>query len=354
MTIESAALTITYRALVMTADHRMSLEERNGDLPAPGAVTIEVIATGICGSDIHGLAGDTGRRETGQVMGHETVGRVVGIGDGVDRDLLGRVVTVNPVFGCGECAACEAGQPQKCATGWVLGVRPDVDGAFAERLTVPAGNVVELPKGMEPWHGALAEPLSVGYHAVLRGAPQPDDRVLIIGGGPIGQAAALAARRVGVAAVLVSEPDTRRTEIVRSLGFSTVAPDQLPTAVERDLGGPATLVIDAVGTSRTIGTALDVSSTDARIVLVGMGSPQLEFSAYQVSAGERSLIGAFCYSVQDFTSTVEWLARHPESAVAIVDRVAPLAEGAAVFDELLSGSLSNKVLLAPRPEEVGL
>ena len=138
-----------------------------------GQVRLEVIATGICGSDLHGLAGDTGRREIGQVMGHETVGRIVELGAGVHGHDIGDIVVVNPVMGCGQCRACSSGQSQRCSDGWVLGVRADVDGAFAEQLIVSAAALVGLPAGMEPWHGALVEPLAVGYHAVMRG--EPDD-----------------------------------------------------------------------------------------------------------------------------------------------------------------------------------
>jgi threonine dehydrogenase-like Zn-dependent dehydrogenase len=200
---------------------------------------LQVVATGICGSDIHGLAGATGRRESGQVMGHETVGRVVEVGADVDDDWLGALATVNPVVSCGSCAACLACEEQQCEQSWVLGVRPDVDGAFAERITVPARNVVRLPESMTPEHGALVEPLAVGYHALVRAAPRPDDTVLVIGGGPIGQAAALAARRVGVRRVLVSEPNPARASILQRLGVRVVDPGVAGRRGTAGAGGPA-------------------------------------------------------------------------------------------------------------------
>jgi threonine dehydrogenase-like Zn-dependent dehydrogenase len=346
----SAELGTAYQALVMSGEGRMAVIARDVSALAAGQVRLEIIATGICGSDLHGLAGDTGRREVGQVMGHETVGRIAELGAGVRGHRAGDVVVVNPVVGCGSCTACLSGQSQRCSDGWVLGVRADVDGAFAEQLTVPATALVPLPEGMEPWHGALVEPLAVGYHAVMRGRPDETDRVLVIGGGPIGQAAAIAARRTGVAQTVVSEPDARRAGLLSALGFEVVAPAELDRAVDL-LGGRPTLVIDAVGTARTLSEAFRISERGARIVMVGMASPQLDFSAYALSADERTLIGTFCYTPDEFASTVDWLAGEPEVAEALTDRFESLARGNEVFEELLAATeLPNKVLLCPDPQ----
>lgn len=337
---------MTHRALVMSGQGQLTLEERVSTPPGAGEVIVEVIATGICGSDLHGLAGDTGRRSVGQVMGHETVGTVSQAGRGVDQKLIGQLVTVNPVVGCGECSACKAGRTQQCPNGWVLGVRPDVDGAFAERFTIPATNLVPLPAGMLAWHAALVEPLAVGYHATRRGLLQSRDLVVVIGGGPIGQAVALACRREGVRRIVVSEPDPDRAETLHALGFDSVRPAELAAAVEEKLGALATLVIDAVGASATLAAALEVCAPNGRVVVVGMASPHLEFAAYQLSTSERTLIGAFCYDRDQFTSTLHWLADNARVAEIMVDRREPLVTGHSVFSELLAVSrLPNKVLL---------
>src|SRR3954471_9752606 len=122
------------------------------DLPDPvvgeDEVLLEILATGICGSDIHGYTGDNGRRAPGQVMGHETVGRVLARGGSLATDegpAVGAVVTVNPVIGCGRCDRCRAGQEQACPDRTVIGVTPSLRSAFAERMVAPARNVVELP-----------------------------------------------------------------------------------------------------------------------------------------------------------------------------------------------------------------
>lgn len=211
-----------------------------------------MIATGICGSDVHGLAGGTGRREIGQVMGNETVGRVLEVGPGADVRLIGRLVTVKRVMSCGECASFLAGAEQICSHRWVLGVRPDVDAAFANEFSVPARSLVPLTEGIVEWHGALIEPLAVEYHAGHRGSPTQGDRVLVIGGEPIGQPAAIACERFGVASVVVSGPYERRREMVEKLGFTDVAPDALTERPSVLMGEGATLVIDAVGSEATL------------------------------------------------------------------------------------------------------
>jgi threonine dehydrogenase-like Zn-dependent dehydrogenase len=270
------------------------------------------------------------------------------VGADVDDDWLGALATVNPVVSCGSCAACLACEEQQCEQAWVLGVRPDVDGAFAERITVPGRNVVRLPESMTPEHGALVEPLAVGYHALVRAAPRPDDTVLVIGGGPIGQAAALAARRVGVRRVLVSEPNPARASILQRLGVRVVDPGSLDAAVRPELGDQPSIVIDAVGSADTLQTALTLSRRGARIVLVGMASPQLGFAAYHLSAAERTVIGTFCYSADDFRETAAWVARHPEVGAALTGAVISLDEAPEVFGRLAAGELlANKILVSP-------
>ena len=237
------------KALVLRGDYDIAVEERPDPRPGSSEVVVEVIATGICGSDFHGYSGENGRRHPGQVMGHETVGRIDELGSGVTGLAPGQLVTVNPVMGCNDCAACASGQQQWCSRKVVLGVAPEVSAAFAERVAVPAANIVTLPEEMPAELGALVEPLAVGYHAVRRGEATAGDRVLVIGGGPIGQACLLAARRLGIDNLAISDVSPSRRELCAGLGAQAIDPTagDLAGAVTATLGGPATLVVDAVG-----------------------------------------------------------------------------------------------------------
>lgn len=344
------------RALVW--DGPWDLQVRNVDdaTAGPGQALLRVIATGICGSDLHGYTGKNERRVPGQIMGHETVCRVEEAAWGTDL-APGELCTVNPVVACGQCPACQDGAEQSCRYRSVIGVTPDTRAAFAELVSVPARNVVRLPETTPVEYGALVEPLAVGYHAARRGECAPSDHVLVIGGGPIGQAAGLAARRLGVSRVLVSEPVAGRRALCAKLGLPVIDPGTLQdpefsAEVEASLGGPATLVLDAVGSSRTVAQAISASAFGARIVLIGMSSVRLEVPAYSVSTEERSLIGTFAFTAREFADTAAWVGAAPPELAHLVDGRVHLDGAPATFHNMAKGHLdASKVLvyLAERP-----
>ena len=339
------------RALVLRGFYDIAVEERPDPAAGPGQVVVEVIATGICGSDFHGYSGENGRRHPGQVMGHETVGRVRELGPDVEGIAIGQLVTVNPVMSCGECWACLSGQEHWCSRRVVLGVAPEIPAAFADRVAVPAENIVRLPENMPEELGALVEPMAVGYHAVRRGQPRPEDRVLVIGGGPIGQACLLAARRLGVRAMALSDVSPSRRDLCARLGAEVIDPStgNLPEAVAGRLGGPATLVVDAVGVSQTVADSMAASGLGSRIVLVGMGSPRLDLSAYALSTEERTLIGSFTYNAAEFADTAEWVGIVPDGIETLIDGRVGWEGAPQSFDDLARGrSAASKILVFPQ------
>jgi threonine dehydrogenase-like Zn-dependent dehydrogenase len=340
------------RALVYRGPHDIGVEDRPDPEPGPDEVLLRITATGICGSDLHGYTGENKRRHPGQIMGHETVGRIEAVGSavrGAGRE-PGRVATVNPVIGCGDCAQCAAGTEQLCARRTVIGVNKEIDSAFAELMLAPAGNVVVLPDDLPEEYGALIEPLAVGYHAATSGRVGSADAVLVIGGGPIGQACALAARRLGAERVVVSEPSAARRELVARLGFATVDPmrGDLAEQVGTALGRPASAVLDAVGIGRTVGDGLRSSALGARLVLVGMGAREFPLAAFDVSTFERSIIGSFTYPSTEFRDTAEWVAGRPDGLQHLVDDRVGLDAAPDAFARLASGDLDvSKILVFP-------
>lgn len=344
------------RALVFRGPWEIGVESRPDPAPASGEALLRITATGICGSDLHGFTGENGRRHPGQVMGHETVGRVVATGPEVRGLAPGTLATINPLIACGECAACRAGAEQSCPRRRVIGVAADLSAAFADLMAAPARNVVPLADDMPEEYGALVEPLAVGYHAARRGDCSAGDTVLVIGGGPIGQACVLAAQRLGVARVAVSEPNPRRRALLADLGAIPLDPagDDLPERVAEILGGPAALVFDAVGASGSLADAFACSRYGARVVLVGMNAPRVELAAYAVSTEERTLIGSFCYSAEDFRRTAEWVGTAPAVLARLIEDRVGLDEAPAAFADLAKGeSQASKVLVFPHgvPEE---
>ncbi|MQA81431.1 MAG: alcohol dehydrogenase catalytic domain-containing protein [Streptosporangiales bacterium] len=343
------------RALVYHGPGEMSVEKRRDPSPGSDEVLLRVVATGICGSDIHGFTGENGRRHPGQVMGHEFVGIVLdGGATATGVALPGQLATAVPVIACDVCAACARHEQSMCQDKRVIGVDPTISSAFADLMTVPARNLVPLPDGMPAELGALVEPLAVGCHAVARGGVGPADRVLVVGGGPIGQACYLAARRTGADGVVVTEVDAHRSALLRDIGATVVDPgegDDVGAAVRDLLGGPADVVVDAVGTDATLAQAFDCSAEGGRIVLVGMQSPRLTVDAYAISTRQRSLVGAFTYNHREFRETAAWVGTAPPELTRLIEGRVGLAEAPRAFTDLASGdNTASKVLVLPTRE----
>lgn len=328
------------RALVLREFGRMEVDDRPDPAPGDGEVVIATVATGICGSDVHGFTGHNGRRHPGQVMGHETTGRIRALGAGVTGLKIGQAVTVNPVVLPEEQREDYAGREQHSPGKYIIGVRADVNGAFAELLVAPARNVVALQDDTPILLGALIEPLAVAVHAIDRVAPKAGERVLIIGGGPIGQSVALVLLLRGVVQPVVAELDPARRRLIEAIGARAIDSRNggFADAVADLLGGPADVVIDAVGIDETLAHAFASSRLGARICLVGMGSPHLRIDAFRLSTDERSLVGSFTYSDDHFREAARLIATAPELAGILISRTVDLARAHSAFVEAAAAS----------------
>lgn len=328
----------TFRALCFTGFEETEVVTRQvSELPA-GHVRLRVIATGICGSDIHGISGHNGRREFGQIMGHESAVTVIEVADDVDASLLGRVGALNPVVPCRNCRLCDVGNEHVCEDLWVIGVRPDVDATFAENAVVPATNFVPLEGLNDEVLGALVEPLAVGFHSASQAQVKDGDYVLVIGGGPIGQAAALGARARGAENVAVIEPNAHRAALLSKLGFLAADPNLADEQIVALLGGLPHAVIDAVGSSQTVARGLKMSHVKGSVVIVGMADPEITIPAYALTTRERSIVGSYCYSPNSFHTAAEWLANNEEIAAHLIDARISLHEAPQVIKELIGGA----------------
>lgn len=344
------------RALVLTDYHRLDLVERERPEPGPGEVLLRICATGICGSDFHGFTGHNGRRAPGQVMGHESSGTIAALGEGVDAAAfpVGAPATFNPVVVPSQEAEAYRGREQHAPGKHVIGVAQHVQASFADYLVVPARNVLLLDPAMPLELGALIEPLAVAVHAVRLGRPDPAEKVLVIGGGPIGQSVVIALQRAGVENIVLSEREPRRRELVASLGAQVLDPEVGPTAelVAEALGGPADLAIDAVGLSPTMADALAATALGGRVVLVGMGSPQLELPAFAISTEERTVVGSFTYSAEDFADATAWIGSHAEQVAPLVSTVVSPEQAQESFTALAAGEGPPGKILVRFDQEV--
>lgn len=338
------------RVLELKDFHELVVAERAAPAAGPGEVLIDIVATGICGSDIHGYTGENGRRVPGQVMGHETVGRIAALGAGTEACGLavGQPVTFNPLVSCNDCEACTAGQQQHCPQRTVIGVNPAIVAAFAECVAVPAANVVALSPATPIVYGALIEPLAVAFHAVRRARIGAGQKVLVIGGGPIGQSVILAALQEGAAGVLVSEMDPARRALCERLGATALDPAAAPLEdqVRAAFGSLADTTVDAVGIKPTLANALDATKFGGVVSLVGMGSPELAFDAYRVSTEEREIVGSFCYNNQDFRDAAAWVDQGPPVLAELISREVSMEGADAAFAGLAAADgTAGKVLI---------
>ncbi|WP_072314837.1 zinc-dependent alcohol dehydrogenase [Agrococcus sp. Marseille-P2731] len=336
------------KALRLEEIGRLAVVELPDPEPAAGEVRLEIIATGICGSDIHGFTGENGRRFPGQVMGHESVARIDALGDGVEGLTVGDIATFNPVVVPAAEADAFQGREQMAPGKHVIGVKREVVASFAQRIVVPAVNVVPLPASMPVELGALVEPLAVSVHAVRRSGAQPGDRVVVAGGGPIGQSVVLALQMAGIERIVVTELSASRRGLVERLGATALdaAGDDVVDRIREALGGAADVAIDAVGIEPTLRASLQATRIGGTVCLVGMGAPKLALDAFLVSTEERSIVGSFTYSAQDFRDAAEWIGQAPPQAAELITKTVPLEAGHDAFAELAAhGDIPGKVLV---------
>ncbi len=332
------------------------LEQMDRPAIPKGYVEIRVSHTGICGSDIHGFTGENGRRFRGQVMGHESEGVISAIGSDVDSEKYpeGQRVTFNPVVIPEEDVKAFYNREQHSPNKFVIGVRADYQAAFADYVVVPASNVVAIDTGAPEGAGALVEPLAVAVHAINRANVKAQDRILVVGGGPIGQSLVLALKEKGVRHIVVSEPDPSRRALVERLGAVAVDPsgpsESLAVAVVSVFGEPATVGFDAVGISATLTPCLEAVGLGGTVCLVGMGSPKLEVDAYAISVAERTIIGTFTYSAAAFLEAAQIISNEQSGVDQLIGQIIKASEAPEMFTKLAAGQgPAGKVLVSFEP-----
>src|SRR5215208_1148824 len=224
------------RAAVLHAPGEIRIEERERPSPGPREVLVKITAVGVCGSDVHYY--EHGRIgpfvvEAPLVLGHESAGRVVELGEGATRHAVGDRVALEPGVPCGRCRECRAGRYNLCADVRFFAT-PPVDGAFAEYVTIHEDFAFGLPDSLSDQEGALMEPLSVGVWACRKAEVSAGDRVLVTGAGPIGQLAMQCALAFGATEVTVSDVNPHRLELARRTGATQIVKAGEPLDFEVD------------------------------------------------------------------------------------------------------------------------
>ena len=261
------------KAIALLEPRRFEIQDRPVPQRGPDDVLIKVRAVGICGSDLHAFHGNQPFVTYPRVLGHEVAGQVTAVGSDVGTLTAGDRVCVDLVINCGHCYPCRIGRPNCCVNIHVMGVH--VDGGFAEYIVAPASRVYRLPDSLPDDLAALVETLTIGCQAVARGDVAAGETVAIIGAGPIGLVAMLAARSRG-ARVIVSDLLDSRLALARSLGAEAAVnsgTSSLADEVARFTAGEgANVVIEAVGVVPAVESAIEIASAAGRVVLLGLGS----------------------------------------------------------------------------------
>ncbi len=328
------------RALVLKDYNKFSYEEVPLPEPGPGEVLVAVKACGICGSDVHGMDGSTGRRRPPIIMGHEAAGIIARVGSGVKAWPEGDRVTFDSTIYCGECEFCRAGRVNLCDNRRVLGVSCEdyrQHGAFADFVVVPQRILYRIPEGLSFEHAALVEPFAIALHAVRRAPPVLNDSVVVVGAGMIGLALVQALSQTGCGRLVVVDIAADRLERARRVGATHVIDSSKQKALEEILqltsGRGADAAYEAVGVPPTVGLALRCVRKGAAVTLVGNVTPNVEFPLQIAVTRELSIHGS-CASNGEYAACLEMLSRGQLKAAPLLSASRPLSEGAAWFDRL--------------------
>jgi len=341
------------RSMVLTEYRRLELKDMPTPEPGPGDVRVRVGSCGICGSDVHGFDGSSGRRIPPIIMGHEAAGVVESVGDDVTDFAPGDRVTFDSMISCDRCPQCRAGQANLCDHRRVLGVSPGEyrqHGAFAEFVVVPRHIVYRIPDGIPLEHAALVEPISVAVHAANRTPVRLGDQAVVVGCGVIGLLLIQAAKAKGCSTVIAIDLDeTRLARAARVGADATVdAKGDVPARVLELTGGHgADVAFEAVGAPKAVDSASRCLRKGGTLTLVGNVTPRVEIDLQAIVTRELSLVGS-CASSGEYPACLELLARGIIRVDELITAVAPLEEGPAWFDRLYArepGLL--KVLLRP-------
>ncbi|HET9087645.1 MAG TPA: galactitol-1-phosphate 5-dehydrogenase [Acidobacteriaceae bacterium] len=321
---------------------------------APDEVLIRVAACGICGSDVHGFDGSTGRRIPPLVMGHEAAGVVAEVGTAVAGYTVGDRVTFDSTIYCGLCRFCKSGAANLCDNRQVLGVSCGDyrrNGAFAEYVAVPSRILYRLPDTLGFPQAAMIEAVSVALHAVKLAQPEQGSSALVVGAGMIGLLILQALRVAGCGQVFVTDVDGGRLKLAKQLGAEHIleaGKEDVPKQVMNLTGSyGADTVLEAVGNAPAIRTAIQSARKGATITLVGNIAPDVQMPLQTVVSRQLRLQGS-CASSGEYPEAIALLASGAIDVSPMISAVAPLAEGARWFERLHAREANlMKVVLTP-------
>jgi L-iditol 2-dehydrogenase len=328
------------------------------DMPIPevgaGELLVRVKTCGICGSDVHGYDGSTGRRIPPIVMGHEAAGIIERVGADVRNFKPGDRITFDSTVSCGACAYCRAGRINLCDNRRVLGVSCGEyrrHGCFAEYVAIPQHIAYRLPDALSFEHAAMVEAVSIALHAVSRATPALGDSAVVIGAGMIGQLIVQTLRAAGCGTLIAIDLDETRLAKARQFGADHVFNAKAPNLVEsiRSLtdGAGAHTAFEAVGATESIAAAINAVRKGGKVTLVGNLAAKVDLPLQNVVTRELTLLGS-CASSGEYPACLDLMGRGKIDVQSLISAVAPLEQGPQWFTRLHRHEPGlMKVILAP-------
>lgn len=343
------------KAMLLTEYKQLQLTDLPKPEVGPNDVLIQVRACGICGSDIHGYDGSSGRRIPPLVMGHEASGVIAETGRDVNSVQQGDRVTFDSTLWCGKCEFCRRGAINLCDYRQVLGVScGDYRryGAFAEYVVVPEWIVYPLPDSLAFEHAALIEAVSVAVHAVARTPVTLGGSAVVVGTGMIGLLVLQALRLAGAKNLIAVDLENEKLNMAMQLGatnaINAATAEDIPAMI-RDLTGGfgAEVCVEATGLEATVSTAVNCVRKGGHVTLVGNLAPQVRFPLQNVVTRELTVAGS-CASQGEYPACISLLADGAIDVAPLITALAPLDEGPSWFQRLYEGEKgAMKVVLLP-------
>ena len=333
---------------------QFSIEEASIPSFGPQELLIRADAVGICGSDVHGFTGESGRRKPGMVMGHEVAGTVVKAGAEIVSLQPGDRVAIYPTLGCGICRHCQAGMEHICPNKRILGVNAGHWGAMADFFTCHERQAFRLDSQVDPAIGLFAEPLAVALHAVNLMRPAKEAILAIVGAGTIGLALLVVLRDLCFESISIIDRIEEKLQMARNLGAKTIQADRsLPAQVIADEAGGrrANGVFEAVGLAETVRTAYDLCDFGGTVVLIGNLAKDFSLPLQGVTSNETTLRGSYGFNRTEFEKAVHLSSKKASLLRQLISGSCSLEETPIVMERLARGELKAfKMIIRGRLE----
>lgn len=341
------------QAYVLHGIEDLRKEERRDPVVGDDDVLIRVRRVGICGSDVHYYRHyriGSFVPQAPLVLGHEFAGDVVAVGKSVTAFSEGDRVTAEPSIECRKCAYCRSGRYNLCTNLKFCGTAatvPHIDGGFGEYVSMPARNCYLLPKNLDYGAGALVEPMAVGAHAVMRAGNIAGKRVLITGGGTIGQMVLAVAAVVGAGEVTIADPDAYAREFSLAHGASSaVDPTEEGIADRLFRDGGYEVLFEAAGNPNALSFCYQVAARGAKLVQVGTQPDSVTLPINLLMSKELDVFGSFRYA-HVYPMVLNWMAKGQVALDDLISVVYPYEK----FQEAMDRAVEKKNVVKVQVEQ---